>query len=591
VGAGKSNTIGSAKLLQLNPAGDARHKLNYGNVPTVPHGKPCSQINTAVITNHNTRTDSKLGAPLTVFHQNIRGLRGNLNELISHLYPTLPNVLCLSEHHMKQQEIKSLLFENYKLGDSYCRTNHEMGGVCIYVQKGIEYEKLNIGNLCQDKNIEACAIKIKCNKKNICIIAIYRAPSGNFESFFTNMDSILRIVYNPTLHIVMCGDINIDYLSHNAKKDRLNEILITYNLKSVVNFPTRIYKNSVTTIDNIFIDTTKLSSYSISPVLNGLSDHDAQLLTIHSLNLDLPTKQYAWIRKMDDGRIQEFLTKLSLENWEPVFSTNDVNKQFNAFLNVYIQIFYHSFPVERVCMNRKHNGWITSGIKISCKHKRQLFLVNRKDKDPALLRHYKKYCKILSSVITEAKRRYYADQITKASNKNKKIWALINLESNRVKSANQIDTLNINGVRIKERQKIANELNNYFLTIAKNIKKHNEFDHQDKASKDAHLSYLKEIFRNPIPNMKLNCVSTNVIKNIINSLKPKDSQGYDGITTKLLKISSPFIISPLTHICKFYTHRHFPRPPEICCGNTLAKKRGQNKCIQLQTYFSPEFLF
>ena len=51
------------------------------------------------------------------------------------------------------------------------------------------------------------------------------------------------------------------------------------------------------------------------------------------------------------------------------------------------------------------------------------------------------------------------------------------------------------------------------------------------------------------PNINLKSVSTNEIKNIIKSLKPKNSSGYDGISTKLLRISSPFITSPLTHVC------------------------------------------
>ena len=36
---------------------------------------------------------------------------------------------------------------------------------------------------------------------------------------------------------------------------------------------------------------------------------------------------------------------------------------------------------------------------------------------------------------------------------------------------------------------------------------------------------------------------------IIQSLKAKNSHGYDGIPTKILKISTPFITSPLTYIC------------------------------------------
>jgi hypothetical protein len=52
-----------------------------------------------------------------------------------------------------------------------------------HVQEGIHYEKLSIEKFCQDKNIEACAIKTKCDRKNVCIMAVYRAPSGNFELF------------------------------------------------------------------------------------------------------------------------------------------------------------------------------------------------------------------------------------------------------------------------------------------------------------------------------------------------------------------------------------------------------------------------
>jgi hypothetical protein len=39
------------------------------------------------------------------------------------------------------------------------------------------------------------------------------------------------------------------------------------------------------------------------------------------------------------------------------------------------------------------------------------------------------------------------------------------------------------------------------------------------------------------------------IEKIIKSLKTKDCSGYDEISCRIIKASSPFIISPLTHIC------------------------------------------
>jgi Notch-like protein len=66
----------------------------------------------------------------------------------------------------------------------------------------------------------------------------------------------------------------------------------------------------------------------------------------------------------------------------------------------------------------------------------------------------------------------------------------------------------------------------------------------------APIYYLLQSFKCTFPNFAFNSLSTRDIKNIIKSLKTKQKFfGYDEISTKLLKISFSFIISPLTHIC------------------------------------------
>jgi len=39
---------------------------------------------------------------------------------------------------------------------------------------------------------------------------------------------------------------------------------------------------SQTAIDNVFVDTSTTGKYDLYPVINGLSDHDAQLLTLNN---------------------------------------------------------------------------------------------------------------------------------------------------------------------------------------------------------------------------------------------------------------------------------------------------------------------
>jgi hypothetical protein len=145
-------------------------------------------------------------------------------------------------------------------------------------------------------------------------------------------------------------------------------------------------------------------NYSISPIINGLLDHDAQLITLLSYNLRPPTKKCRLIRNINDHTINDILTKLSYETWDNIFSTDDVSIMFSSFLDTYLKMFYSNFLLKRAHINKKHKNWIILGILTSCKHKRELFTACRNNYNPDLLKHYKSYCKILSAVIKEAKK-------------------------------------------------------------------------------------------------------------------------------------------------------------------------------------------
>jgi len=60
----------------------------------------------------------------------------------------------------------------------------------------------------------------------------------------------------------------------------------SYNLTQVVDFPTRITNTSETLIDTVFIDTSVYDKTQIKPVINGISDHDAQFLCLLKSNIN-----------------------------------------------------------------------------------------------------------------------------------------------------------------------------------------------------------------------------------------------------------------------------------------------------------------
>ena len=48
---------------------------------------------------------------------------------------------------------------------------------------------------------------------------------------------------------------------------------------------------------------------------------------------------------------------------------------FNNFLNKYLRIFNYSFPLKKYYNKHTNQGRLTKGIKISCHHKRDLYML------------------------------------------------------------------------------------------------------------------------------------------------------------------------------------------------------------------------
>jgi hypothetical protein len=123
----------------------------------------------------------------------------------------------------------------------------------------------------------------------------------------------------------------------------------------------------------------------------------------------------------------------------------------------------------------------------------------------------------------------------------KTTWNIIHKETSKSTNENNIKSLRINDHIVYNQITIANELNNYFLNTAGSIsnKRINE-----KAEEASPLQNLFKYFNQPFKDIRWPCTFAKEINKIIDSLKDKNSIGYDGILTKIIKISNPFIISP-----------------------------------------------
>jgi hypothetical protein len=131
----------------------------------------------------------------------------------------------------------------------------------------------------------------------------------------------------------------------------------------------------------------------------------------------------------------------------------------------------------------------------------------------------------------------------------------------KLKLYEKISALNAEGNWIRKKQIIAETFNNYFLSVSenKNVTSKQSNNNISNSLMITHTHYLCQSFSDPFPNMKIKPVSTKEVENMIKSLKLKNSFGYDGVSTNVLKLSSLFISFPLTYICnKSIAHGKFP---------------------------------
>jgi hypothetical protein len=127
---------------------------------------------------HNSNQIKVNDDSLRTYYQNIRSLRTKTHELLSHLYPELPHVICLTEHHLNIVEKNYVKSEGYTIGAQFCRSLFERGGAIIYVHNSLKFTNVDLSEYRKEKDIEICAVKL-----NINTLHVYTVHQQNFTIY------------------------------------------------------------------------------------------------------------------------------------------------------------------------------------------------------------------------------------------------------------------------------------------------------------------------------------------------------------------------------------------------------------------------
>ena len=131
---GDSNVIKSKRITNLLSVMDDSELTNLQKTTNIQFLK---ELNGNLVLSNNTLSCGKRVAHemniLTIYQQNIHGLKGKINEFTLSLVEVMLRLICLSEHHLKYAEVDIVHIPTYKLGAKYCRTILKWGEGFVYI--------------------------------------------------------------------------------------------------------------------------------------------------------------------------------------------------------------------------------------------------------------------------------------------------------------------------------------------------------------------------------------------------------------------------------------------------------------------------
>jgi hypothetical protein len=493
---------------------------------------------------------------VSIMHGNIQCLRNKVGQLEVALSSLMPDILCLTEHWLRDQELDSATVEGYSFENAFCRKQYKNGGVIIYAKKGtIVTPKRTFDYLNAEKVFEATAIDYECPQiGKIIVICVYRSPGSDLKIFLDKMDLLLSKLTTVKTNMLVCGDFNVNFNMRGTDTMSLLDLFSAYDLKKHIDGPTRISRTSSTCIDNIFSNIT-IEHQPVSEVMDlGLSDHHFQILTI-KINRLHATDRVIKKRIINESNVDRFAKDMSRVRWDSIDPSKPVDEMFEEFVRIFLLIFNKSFPIKeiKVGLNRKarKGNWYTPRLQELGEKVIQAYTKYRQLDEVGLEEKYNSLIGPYRSEINAAKRARNDQFIRKSKNKAKAGWNIIKENSNRSNITTQdIQLENPTDNVVASPIEIANRFNKYFVNVISQLL--SSKPQSQKRTISMHGNVNKSIFLRPI--------SAQEVQTLIGVVGKKRSAGADDIPGNILKEVSIFIAGPLAQIInESFCRGHFPR--------------------------------
>lgn len=505
----------------------------------------------------------------------MQGLSNKIDEVELLLTELQIDILCISEHWLCNDNVKNISFSDYNIMTYFSRSTSIHGGSLILVKSNIKSnEILSIGRLSVESHVELCAISFFMGKTKFINITLYRPPTGDINIFIFNLTEALNIAAKISDYIVLCGDFNIDYNKNCLYTTMLCDVFNSFALNVSLTEPTRVVTNvngrtSSSCIDYITTN-LPLNSFYCYLVNPNIADHFGHLLCIknyfsESLNINNDSNIF-YRRTINENNLVQLSSKLMSIDWSNLYDLN-IPEAFNYFIETLIWYLNIYCPVKKVSVSsgQKRNKWITNEIIQLSTQLKDLhwIMINLNSNEVKTL--YREEKKTFKYKIKEAKHKYYNDQIINSSNKTKKTWSIINNNLGRSnRNSNTPVVLNYNNNIITNESEVVSIFGSFFSTAASD----KIYDHFG-----CNLSLPCTLSGYNPQSIYFAPVSLEEVNDVIDSLKNKNSAGFDGLTSNIIKnIKDSILVHFVYLINKSVIHGQFPNILKLASVIPIFKK-------------------
>ena len=536
----------------------------------------CDYIDIDSLFNKFKNTNEQL---FKIFSINIQSLNSKIQQLrnlieTASLEGVGPSVIAVQETWLSQDSnTDSLSLINYNF-ISTPRPEGRGGGVGLFIHSKYQ-TKVLFPNFFVPHIFETMCVKVTLGSFKALIVNVYRPPHRNpedLESFFNILGDFLDVIDDSNLPVFIVGDYNLNLFTTYdvlGPASRFFNLMVSNGYLSLTLRATRVHNFSYSLIDSIFCKDFLDNFVDSHVIVTDLSDHFVLSSSFSHIIPKPPKKpQYFEKRFLEEANIDNLNYELSIQNWDEVLSTEDVDLAYAKFFSIFFNLYNSCCPKDKIRNNRRtmpQSPWMSNHLLLCNRFRDKLYRKSlsypteeNKDRYSTYRNNYQRTCR-------ERKRIYYQSELEKAGKDGRKVWQVLREVMGKSKYSSDLEYLEINGAKIENKKEIANAFNSHFAKLGENLTP--EIPQTSKDFRDYLPPPINDsIFIPPLDELQ--------VFNIITSCRPKTAKDVNDVSCKLLIQCAANLVRPLTHIYNLsFSQGIFPSGMKVS-KNVVVYKSG-----------------